>query len=235
MDETEIYAIAWACMYRQMKPEQQLFAKQAVNEVMLLGRFGKLCFNYLHSPSSSPNLSSLHVSRTSSPFVSNDSPLYISTSSVSPTESTSHSAHFTSLPTGSPIQATSQSQRFTSVPIQAKPHSPRFISVPTGSPIQVTSQSQRFTSVPIQAKLHSPRFISVPTGSPIQATSHSQRFISVPIQAKPHSPRFISVPTGSPIQATSQTIEITPELHFSDENESQYTNVLDLFNDSQYQ
>ncbi|XP_039967910.1 uncharacterized protein LOC120779628 [Bactrocera tryoni] len=105
LDEAEIYANAWACMYRQMKPEQQLFAKQAVDEVMLLGRFGKLCFNYLHSPSSSPNLSSPHVSRTSSPFLSNDSPLYISTSSGSPTESTSRFSHFTSLPTGSPIQA----------------------------------------------------------------------------------------------------------------------------------
>uniref|UniRef100_A0A034WAJ3 Uncharacterized protein n=1 Tax=Bactrocera dorsalis TaxID=27457 RepID=A0A034WAJ3_BACDO len=49
MDEAEIYANAWACMYRQMKPEQQLFAKQAVDEVMLLRGLGKLCFNYLHS------------------------------------------------------------------------------------------------------------------------------------------------------------------------------------------
>ncbi|XP_039968798.1 putative uncharacterized protein DDB_G0290521 [Bactrocera tryoni] len=203
MDEAEIYANAWACMYRQMKPEQQRFAKQAVDEVMLLGRFGKLCFNYLHSPSSSPNLSSPHVSRTSSPFLSNDSPLYISTSSVSPTESTSRFSHFTSLPTGSPIQATTHSQRLTSVPIQA------------------TSLSQRFTPAPAI--------------SPIQAPSHSQRFTSVTIQAPSHSPRFISVPTGSPVESTSQTIEITPELHFADENESQYTSVFDLLNDSQYQ
>ncbi|XP_018800660.1 PREDICTED: uncharacterized protein LOC108976184 [Bactrocera latifrons] len=62
VDEAETYAKAWACMFRQMKPEQQLFAKQAVDEVMLLGRFGKLCFNYLNSPSSSPNFSSPHVS-----------------------------------------------------------------------------------------------------------------------------------------------------------------------------
>ncbi|XP_018795650.1 PREDICTED: uncharacterized protein LOC108973083 [Bactrocera latifrons] len=191
MDEAETYAKAGACMFRQMKPEQQLFAKQAVDEVMLLGRFGKLCFNYLNSPSSSPNLSSPHVSRTSSPFY--DSQHYISSPSVSPTESTSRSAHFISIPTGSSKESIS--------------HSQRFISVPTGSPIQPTSHSQRL--------------IVVPTRSPIEPTSHSQR--------------FISLPTGSPIQSTSQTIEITPELHFSDANDSQYTSVLDLFNDSQYQ
>ncbi|XP_037807096.1 uncharacterized protein LOC119600693 [Lucilia sericata] len=44
-DEADTYANGWAYMYKQMNTNQQLFAKRAIEEILILGRFNKLNFD----------------------------------------------------------------------------------------------------------------------------------------------------------------------------------------------
>lgn len=61
-DESDIYAEGWACMFRKMTQEQQLYAKQAIDEIMIAGQLNKLCMNYLH------NISGTSFSRATTPY-----------------------------------------------------------------------------------------------------------------------------------------------------------------------
>lgn len=48
-DEAAIYANEWACMYRQMNPNQQLYAKRAIEKMLMLGRLNQLTYSTLKS------------------------------------------------------------------------------------------------------------------------------------------------------------------------------------------
>lgn len=44
-DEAAIYADAWAVSYRKMNVEQRLYAKKAIEEILILGQLGQLTLN----------------------------------------------------------------------------------------------------------------------------------------------------------------------------------------------
>nr|XP_029724127.1 uncharacterized protein LOC115264524 [Aedes albopictus] len=48
-DDAAIFAEGWACGFRKMTDNQQLCAKKAIDEIILIGRLGKLSFNMVNA------------------------------------------------------------------------------------------------------------------------------------------------------------------------------------------
>lgn len=44
-DEAAIYGQSWACGFRKLSPQQKLFAKKAIDEILILGQLEALKFN----------------------------------------------------------------------------------------------------------------------------------------------------------------------------------------------
>lgn len=64
-DEASVFADSWACAFRKLTPHQQLCAKKAIDDVLILGQLGRLTFNIVNAsfdvmPSSSEHESSLN-------------------------------------------------------------------------------------------------------------------------------------------------------------------------------
>lgn len=87
-DETATYAESWALSYRKLSGDQKLFAKRAIDEILILGQLNQLRLNSVISPT---------CNQTSTPSHS-DSPRLSTSSSIpfgySPSPSTPNNAGF---------------------------------------------------------------------------------------------------------------------------------------------
>lgn len=78
-DDAAIFAESWAVSYRKLSPTQQLFAKKAIDEILILGQLNLLNLNTVNNPSSSNSsaqssgpstpLQSHNNSRSTTPFI----------------------------------------------------------------------------------------------------------------------------------------------------------------------
>lgn len=88
-DDAAIYASGWACMIRQMTPDQQLFAKQAIDEIVMLGRFNKLSLNFIQRTNSSVVCNSQTPLAASTSYSGSEgSPHLVAVPFISPASST---------------------------------------------------------------------------------------------------------------------------------------------------
>lgn len=74
-DEACIFAEGWACSFRKLSEEQKLYAKKAIEEILILGQLKQLSLNCV-TPTSSASSTPQTRSRTSTPLCSS-SPLMI--------------------------------------------------------------------------------------------------------------------------------------------------------------
>lgn len=81
-DEAAIFAESWAISYRKLSPTQQLFAKKAIDDILILGQLSLLDLNTVNIPSTSNSsahssvgpstpLQSHNNSRSCTPFIVN--------------------------------------------------------------------------------------------------------------------------------------------------------------------
>uniref|UniRef100_A0A023F0P8 Putative alcohol dehydrogenase transcription factor myb/sant-like protein n=1 Tax=Triatoma infestans TaxID=30076 RepID=A0A023F0P8_TRIIF len=68
-DDASVYSESWAVSFRKLSANQQLFAKKAIDEILILGQLGQLSLNSVNAPSSSN--SSTHSSSCSTPLHNN--------------------------------------------------------------------------------------------------------------------------------------------------------------------
>ncbi|XP_023291317.2 uncharacterized protein LOC111674872 [Lucilia cuprina] len=74
-DEANTYANGWAYMYKQMNPNQQLFAKRAIEEILILGRFNKLNFDTVQCITNQSANSLTTISRDTTPCSTRSMPV----------------------------------------------------------------------------------------------------------------------------------------------------------------
>ena len=89
-DDASVFAESWATSYRKLSPTQQIYAKKAIEEILVLGQLDLLSLHSVNTPFSNSIASSIastpsplhhasfHVSRSSTPPFqqSHSSPAY---------------------------------------------------------------------------------------------------------------------------------------------------------------
>lgn len=68
-DDASIYAEGWAVSFRKLSATQQLYAKKAIEDILILGQLNQLSLNSVNAPTS--NNFSIHSSASSTPFPNN--------------------------------------------------------------------------------------------------------------------------------------------------------------------
>lgn len=64
-DEAATYTDSWAVSYRKLNGEQQLFAKKAIEEILIMGQLGQLTINTVSASSSSRDSTPSYAPTTS--------------------------------------------------------------------------------------------------------------------------------------------------------------------------
>lgn len=64
-DDAATFSEYWACLFRKLSATQQVYARKAIEDILLLGQLNQLTLNTVSMPTSNP--SSLSTSRTSTP------------------------------------------------------------------------------------------------------------------------------------------------------------------------
>ncbi|XP_018790045.1 PREDICTED: uncharacterized protein LOC108969645 [Bactrocera latifrons] len=83
-DDADVFSESWAVLYRKLSAEQQIYAKRAIDEILVHGQLGNLDLNSVQINVVQRDPRTLTISRVSTPYTSSGSPTDVYPTAITP-------------------------------------------------------------------------------------------------------------------------------------------------------